>query len=250
MNLSQLNRVAPVVDIDALERADPHHILSWAAEAIDSLAIATSFQSSGLVMLHMLQKIRSDLPVLFLDTGFHFDETIAFKNRIVDMWELNIVDLRGKHGSVRGQNLTYGFELYSRDPNQCCFINKVEPLQRALNDYDGWISGLRRDQSEIRSRTPIIEDQELLSGREVIKIHPLANWTKSDVNSYLAEHEVPTHPLLELGFASIGCAPCTSPTGASETDERAGRWQGFDKTECGIHNLGTSGRSRQNEAEQ
>ncbi|MGH2699816.1 MAG: phosphoadenylyl-sulfate reductase [Actinomycetota bacterium] len=250
MNLAQLNRVAPLVDPDALERSHPHHILDWAARAIDSLAIATSFQSSGLVMLHMLQSIRTDLPVLFLDTGFHFDETIAFKNRIVEMWDLTIVNLRGKHGSVRNQNLAYGFELYRRDPNECCFINKVEPLQRALNEYDGWISGLRRDQSEVRSRTPIVEDQELISGREVIKIHPLANWTKSDVNRYLADHHIPTHPLLELGFTSIGCAPCTSATGAGESDERAGRWQGFDKTECGIHNIGTSARSRQNEAEQ
>jgi phosphoadenosine phosphosulfate reductase len=250
MNIAQLNRLAPIVDLDALENAHPHHILSWAAKSVDRLAIASSFQSSGLVMLHMLQSIRTDLPVLFLDTGFHFDETIAFKNRIVDMWDLNIVDLRGKHGSVRGQNLTYGFELYRRNPDQCCFINKVEPLHRALEEFDGWISGLRRDQSEIRSKTPVVEDQELMSGREVIKIHPLANWTKTDVNRYLAEHDIPTHPLLELGFASIGCAPCTSATGASASDERAGRWQGFDKTECGIHNIGTSGRSRQNEAEQ
>ncbi|MGH2751428.1 MAG: phosphoadenylyl-sulfate reductase [Actinomycetota bacterium] len=250
MNLAQLNRVAPTIDLDAFERAHPHEILAWTAKTVDRLAIATSFQSSGLVMLHMLQSIRRDLPVLFLDTGFHFDETIAFKNRIVDMWDLNIVDLRGKHGSVREQNLTYGFELYRSDPDKCCFINKVEPLQRALEEFDGWISGLRRDQSQLRAGTPIIEDQQLVSGREVLKLHPLANWTKTDVNRYIEEHDIPTHPLLELGFASIGCAPCTSATGASESDERAGRWQGSDKTECGIHNIGKSGRSRQSEAEQ
>jgi len=247
VNIAQLNHV---VDLDALDNAHPHHILSWAAKSVDRLAIASSFQSSGLVMLHMLQSIRADLPVLFLDTGFHFDETIAFKTQVVDMWDLNVVDLSGKHGSVRAQNLKYGFELYRSNPDQCCFINKVEPLQRALEEFDGWISGLRRDQSKIRSKTPVVEDQELLSGREVIKIHPLASWTKTDVNRYLAEHDIPTHPLLELGFASIGCAPCTSETGASGSDERAGRWQGFDKTECGIHSIGTSGGSRQNEAAQ
>ena len=249
MNIAQLNAVAPMVDLDALENAHPHHILSWAASSVERLAIATSFQSSGLVMLHMLQSIRPDLAVLFLDTGFHFDETIAFKNRIVQMWDLNIVHLRGKHGSVQQQNLAYGSELYRRNPDQCCFINKVEPLQRALEEFDGWISGLRRDQSKIRSRTPIAEDQELMSGRDVIKIHPLANWTKADVHRYLAKHDIPTNPLLEQGFASIGCAPCTTSTGAREVDERAGRWQGLDKTECGIHEIGPSGRSRQ-EAEQ
>ena len=249
MNIAQLNAVAPIVDLDALENAHPHHILSWAAKSVERLAIASSFQSSGLVMLHMLQSIRADLPVLFLNTGFHFDETIAFKNRIVEMWDLNIIDLRGKHGSVPQQNLAYGPELYRRNPDQCCFINKVEPLQRALEEFDGWISGLRRDQSKIRSRTPIAEDQELMSGRDVIKIHPLANWTKADVHRYLAKHDIPTNPLLEQGYASIGCAPCTSATGARELDERAGRWQGLDKTECGIHEIGSSGRSRQ-EAEQ
>ena len=249
MNIAQLNSVAPIVDLDALENAHPHHILSWAARSVERLAIASSFQSSGLVMLHMLQSIRADLPVLFLDTGFHFDETIAFKNRIVEMWDLNIVHLRGKHGSVQQQNLAYGSELYRRNPDQCCFINKVEPLQRALEEFDGWISGLRRDQSKIRSRTPIAEDQELMSGRDVIKIHPLANWTKADVHRYLAKHDIPTNPLLEQGFASIGCAPCTTATGAREADERAGRWQGLDKAECGIHEIGSSGRSRR-EAEQ
>lgn len=249
MNIAQLNAAAPIVDLDALENAHPHHILSWAAKTVERLAIATSFQSSGLVMLHMLQSIRADLPVLFLDTGFHFDETIAFKDRIVEMWDLNLVHLRGKHGSVAQQNLAYGSELYRRNPDQCCFINKVEPLQRALEEYDGWISGLRRDQSKIRSRTPIAEDQELMSGRDVIKIHPLANWTKADVRRYLAKHDIPTHPLLEQGFASIGCAPCTSPTASSDPDERAGRWQGMDKTECGIHQIGPSGRSLR-EAEQ
>ena len=240
MNLAQLNEVAPTLDLDALENAHPRRILSWAARSIDRLAIASSFQSSGLVMLHMLQGIRTDLPVLFLETGFHFDETIAFRDQIAEMWDLNIVNLRGRHGSVLKQNLNHGPELYRRNPDQCCFINKVEPLQRALEEFDGWISGLRRDQSKIRSKTPIAEDQELLSGSDVVKIHPLANWTKIDVNRYLAEHDIPTHPLLELGYSSIGCAPCTSVTGTTEPDERAGRWQGFDKTECGIHSIGSA----------
>ena len=238
---------SPDISYELLERAHPREILRWAAESIDRLAVATSFQSSGLVILHLLQSIRPGLPVLFLDTGFHFDETLAFKERIANMWDLNLVELHGEHGTVDGQNQRHGPELFRRDPDKCCFINKVEPLQRALKDYDGWISGLRRDQSPLRSTTPIVEAQMLAAGDEILKIHPLAGWTRDDVEAYQTEFEIPTHPLLEFGYSSIGCWPCTKPTGSSNGDDRSGRWEGFDKTECGIHSFG---RSRESEAEQ
>ena len=203
----------PFVDVDLhyedLEKGDPRDVLKWAAVTIDRLAIATSFQSSGLVLLHMLRDIRPDLPVLFLDTGFHFPETIAFKQKIADMWDLKIVELRGAHGSVEGQDAAHGPELYKRDPDKCCFINKVKPLQDALEEYDGWISGLRRDQSPLRAGTPMVEAQQLPTGNEVMKIHPLAQWTKHVVAAYVKEHDIPTHPLFERGYQSIGCWPCT-----------------------------------------
>lgn len=232
-----------------LETGHPADILTWSAVSIDRLAVATSFQSSGLVILHMLRAIRPDLPVLFLDTGFHFDETLEFKDRIVDMWDLEIVELRGEHGNVATQNKVYGAELYKRNPDKCCAINKVEPLQKALEEYDGWISGLRRDQSPLRAQTPIVEAQLLPTGSEILKIHPLARWSKEDVMSYVAEHEIPTHPLLEQGFASIGCWPCTRAVRDGE-DERAGRWDGLGKTECGIHSFGRPHGPKQTEAEQ
>ena len=241
--------VSPEEHYAQLETGDPRAILTWAAATIDRLAVATSFQSSGLVILHMMRDIRPDVPVLFLDTGFHFDETLAFKDRIAAMFDLNVVDLRGEHGSPERQADIHGPELYRRDPDKCCFINKVQPLMKALDNYEGWISGIRRDQSPMRSATPIVEAQMLPSGEEVMKIHPLAHWTREDVSAYVAAHSIPTNPLLEQGFRSIGCHPCTRAISDTE-DERAGRWDGLAKTECGIHSFGKEHGPRQSEAEQ
>lgn len=249
MSMVERDFVSPEEHYGDLASGDPLAILGWAVSTIDRLAVATSFQSSGLVILHMMRTIKPRVPVLFLDTGFHFDETLQFKDRIAEMWDLNVVVLRGEHGSARRQAEIYGPALYQRDPDKCCFINKVEPLQRALADYDGWISGLRRDQSPLRAATPIVEAQMLPSGDEVMKIHPLAHWTRDDVGAYVAEHGIPTHPLLERGFRSIGCQPCTRAISDDE-EERAGRWDGRAKTECGIHSFGTENGPRQSEAEQ
>ena len=240
--------IAPDLDYEGLDHAEPQDILRWTAASIESLAVATSFQSSGLVILHMLNEVRPGLPVLFLDTGFHFRETHEFKDRIKELLDVNLVELRGEHGSVEGQTAQYGPELYRRDPDKCCHINKVEPLMKVLGDYDGWISGIRREQSPLRAGTPIIEAQMLPSGDEVMKIHPLANWSRDQVFGYLKEHEIPMHPLLEQGFASIGCFPCTRKLKAGE-DERAGRWEGQGKTECGIHTFGKPHEPIRTEAE-
>ena len=228
---------------------DPHTILEWATSTIDRLAVATSFQSSGLVILHMLRDVKPDMPVLFLNTGFHFPETMDFRKKIAEMWDLKLVELRGEHETTQRQAELYGPELYRRDPNKCCSINKVEPLQRALEEYDGWISGLRRDQSPLRADTPVVEAQMLPSGNEVMKIHPLAHWTKQQVADYVTAHDIATHPLFEKGFASIGCWPCTRAISAGE-DERAGRWEGQTKTECGIHMFGRTDGPKETEAEE
>lgn len=229
------------------EASDPREILEWVALNVDHLAVATSFQSSGMVILHLMKQIRPDVPVLFLNTGFHFEETLAFRSRIVEEWQLNLVELRGEHQTPQRQAELYGAGLYRMDPDLCCSINKVWPLQRALEDYDGWISGVRRDQSAQRAGVPLIGKQVLPSGRWVLNIHPLANWTRDDVVAYIDHHDIPTHPLLERGYRSIGCWPCTRPVTADE-DERAGRWSGSDRTECGIHTIG-SGNGRQIAAE-
>ena len=241
--------VDPTLDPSALQDATPDAVLRWATASLDRLTVATSFQSSGLVILHHLRSIKPDIPVLFLDTGFHFEETLEFRHRIAEMWDLKVVDLRGEHGSAERQAEIYGPALYRRDPDTCCAINKVKPLQAALEEFDGWISGLRRDQSPLRSDTPIIEAQLLPSGNEIMKIHPLARWNKSDVAEYTKQHGIPTHPLLEKGYASIGCWPCTRAIRAGEA-ERAGRWEGLGKTECGIHSFGRLHGPQQSEAEQ
>ena len=246
-NLGHPTFATPDVHYAELETADPKVVLTWAASTIDRLALATSFQASGLVILHLLREIRPDVPVLFLETGFHFDETLRFKEQIVEMFDLKLVELRGSHGSRAGQDEEYGPRLFERDPEQCCHINKVAPLQEALEEYDAWISGIRRDQSPIRAATPIVEAQMLPSGNEVLKIHPLAHWTRSDVDGYIQEHDIPTHPLFEQGYRSIGCWPCTRAVIPTE-NERDGRWDGLTKTECGIHTFGR-GRERQSEAE-
>lgn len=241
--------VSPDINLARLATAEPRAVLEWACQSVEHLAVATSFQSSGLVILHLIRDIRPDVPVLFLETGFHFPETLEFRDRIADEWGLHVVNLRGRHGSAEEQERRFGPELYRRDPDRCCAINKVEPLQEALEDLDGWISGVRRDQSPVRAETPVLEAQMLPSGHEVMKIHPLAHWTATDVNDYIARYEIPTHPLLEKGYRSIGCWPCTRPVGDDE-DERDGRWDGFTKTECGIHSFGRGLALQQSEADQ
>jgi len=240
---------SPDVKYSGLSTSEPRTILQFAAETIDRLAVATSFQSSGLVILDLLRGIRPDVPVLFMDTGFHFRETLEFKERIRDLWDLKLVELRGEHGSATTQAEIYGPRLHDRNPDLCCAINKVRPLQNALEEYDGWISGLRRDQSPLRAETPVIEAQLLPSGNEILKVHPLAHWSRDQVSAYIAAHDIPTHPLLERGFASIGCQPCTKAVTSGE-QERAGRWDGLAKTECGIHSFGKPHGPMETEAEQ
>ena len=241
--------VSPDVAYAEIDVDDPRTILKWATSTIDRLAVATSFQSSGLVLLHMMRSIKADVPVLFLNTGFHFKETLAFKDEMTARWDLKLVELVGEHGSAERQAEIHGPELYRRDPERCCSINKVEPLMKALEEYDGWVSGLRRDQSPLRAETPVVEAQLLQSGDEILKIHPLAHWTKAQVANYIKEHDIPTHPLLEMGFASIGCWPCTRTIKDGE-DDRAGRWSGLAKTECGIHLFGKAGGPKETEAEE
>jgi phosphoadenosine phosphosulfate reductase len=216
--------------------AEPYEVLQWACSTLDRLAVASSFQGSGLVILHMTRAIRPEVPVLFLNTGFHFPETLEFRDRIAGMWNLNLVELRGEHETPEGQSRRYGDGLYRMNPDHCCRINKVEPLQKALESYDGWISGVRRDQSPERAAARMVQTQLLPSGKAVAKIHPLAHWTQRDVDSYLSEHGIPTHPLLEQGYTSIGCAPCTKPV--QHGHGREGRWADSSKSECGIHTFG------------
>jgi phosphoadenosine phosphosulfate reductase len=226
-------------DIHALnarfEREPPQEILRWLLEdsGIERVALASAFQADGVCVIHMGTRIRPDVPILFLETGFHFRETLDFKRELTERLGLNVMDLRGEH-TPESQARELGPRLYERDPERCCEINKVIPFTRALHDYDAWVTALRRDSSPSRANTPILEQYDLDPGRPILKVNPTATWTRRDAHTYLREHDLPRNPLYDLGYAQIGCAPCTRMLFPGE-DERAGRWAGAAKVECGIH---------------
>src|SRR5262245_47309020 len=208
---------------------DARRLIRWAHGLLgDRLMMTTSFQKSGMVILHLVRDVAPDLPVYFLDTGFHFTETLEFAERIRREWQVNVIRqrpalsgdaFRARHGN-----------LYERDPDLCCHLNKVEPQRELLERYQGWITGVRRDQAATREAA---ETLEILEGAK-LKVQPLAHWTRERVEAYLRKHDIPLHPLFARGYPSIGCAPCTRPC-ADAGNERAGRWAGTGKTECGLH---------------
>jgi phosphoadenosine phosphosulfate reductase len=211
--------------VNTLRADDPAAVLSWAVRTFPGkVALTVSFGGGGLVLAHLISRIDPSVPVLFLNTGFLFPETLEFKDRFVRTYGLNLVELRP---------VTDPGPLYQTDPDRCCQIRKVAPLDRALAGFDVWISAVRRDQSRDRAAVEPIEYHER-DGQPLLKIFPLASWSRADVDRYLAEHGVPHHPLLDQGYASVGCWPCTRPTAPGEA-ERAGRWSGSMKTECGLH---------------
>jgi len=209
----------------ALRGAEPETILTWVVTAFPGKAALTvSFGGGGVVLAHLISRIDRAVPVMFLDTGFHFPETYALKQRFREQYGLNLVELRP---------LTDPGPLYRTDPDRCCWIRKVQPLERALAAFDAWISAVRQDQSATRSTTELLEYHEI-AGRPILKVFPLARWSRADVWRYIRENGIPYHPLLDQGYTSIGCWPCTRPTAPGEP-ERAGRWSGTGKTECGLH---------------
>jgi phosphoadenosine phosphosulfate reductase len=216
------------------ERAAPHEVVRWALEesGLERIAIASAFQAEGTCVMHMATQIRPSVPIMFLETGFHFAETLAFKTRLTEQLGLNVIDLVGRY-SVKEQAAELGPRLYERDPGRCCDINKVQPMLEALRELDAWVTAFRRDSSPTRATSPILDRYELEPGRWIVKINPVAVWTRRDTWAYLAQHDLPHNPLYDLGYASIGCAPCTRMQFAGEP-ERAGRWAGLSKWECGI----------------
>ena len=208
-----------------LSGADPAATLAWAVETFPGkVALTVSFGGGGVVLAHLLSRIDRSVPVLFLDTRFHFRETYEFKRRFARRYGLNLLELTP---------LTDPGPLYKTDPDRCCFIRKVEPLERAIVAFDAWISAVRQDQSDSRRATELLEYHEV-RGRPLVKVFPLARWSRAEVWRYIRENGVPYHPLLDQGYSSIGCWPCTRPTAPGEA-ERAGRWSGSGKTECGLH---------------
>jgi phosphoadenosine phosphosulfate reductase len=214
------------------EQATAEELLGFAFERFPKIVISTAFGPEGCALLAMAVALKPDVQVFTIDTDFLFPESIALRQRFLDKYRINLQVLKGTV-TLEEQNRRYGLKLYERDTDQCCGLRKVEPTERALKGVDAWIAGLRRDQSKTRAEIDAIEQYERAGEPPLIKVNPLRRWTRKDTWDYLLRHEVPYNPLLDQGYTSIGCWPCTRPVKAGE-DERSGRW-GSEKAECGIH---------------
>lgn len=210
--------------------------LQWTWDTFGPRAqIGTSYQGSGLVIIHHARKLGLDFPVFTIDTGLLFPETYELKERLQDFFGIRIESLTPAQ-TVDEQKETYGGNLWETNPDTCCTMRKVLPLQQKLAKIDVWITGLRRSQgTETRAKTGILELYEFdkLRGNHILKLNPMANWSREAVWEYIRENKIPYNPLHDRGYRTIGCWTCTKAAGGE--GERAGRWEGFDKTECGIH---------------
>jgi len=217
----------PDLDFEAMSAED---ILRWAySEYGQRLCLTCSWQKQSSVLVHMVSELGLPLDVIELDTQLFFRETYQTRDALVERYGLNLTSPHVL--TVAEQHREAGPNLWERDPDRCCHLRKVEPLLSALEPYDAWISGIRRDQSPSRATTPKLQWSARYG---VWKVHPLADWDEKRVWAYIHVNEIPFNPLHETGYRSIGCIPCTRPT-APEEEERAGRWAGSDKLECGIH---------------
>jgi phosphoadenosine phosphosulfate reductase len=217
----------PELDYEAMTAEE---LLRFAyGELGERMCLTCSWQKQSSVLVHMISELGLEIPVVELDTELFFRETYETRDRLVERYGLTLV--RPEVLSVAEQHRREGGNLWERDPDRCCHIRKVEPLERALAPYDGWVSGIRREQALTRADAQKLEWSERY---EVWKINPLVDWDAKRIQAYIAVNEIPYNPLHDLGYPSIGCIPCTRPVERGE-DERAGRWAGADKIECGIH---------------
>ncbi|MDA9101289.1 phosphoadenylyl-sulfate reductase [Omnitrophica bacterium] len=224
MDLENLNQ--------EFEGEKPEQIIRWAVSQFSGrLTMTSSFGPESGVLLHMVSCIQPQIPVLFLETGYHFKETLDYKRQLIELFGLkNVRGLKARPEQKEQLLNDYQGIPYEKNPDLCCRYNKVEPLQAALKDYGAWMSGIRRYQTDFRKSIRIVEAVD----DGLYKISPLANFTSRDAWWYLKENKIPQHPLYEKGYLSIGCWPCTRPVQQGD-DERTGRWAGKSKKECGIH---------------
>ena len=216
---------------NSLESKSPQAILRWAvAEFYPRLTMATAFGAEGCCIIHMLADIEPDVRIFNLDTGYQFQETLDLRERIKERYGIEVEYIRPEM-SVAEYEEEHGGPLYNIRPDQCCHDRKVLPLRRAVEGYDAWISSIRGDQTAHRAAARVVQWDPKFS---LVKINPLLGWTKKDVWSFITEHDVPYNPLHDQNYPSIGCRPCTRPITEGE-DERAGRWAGTFKKECGLH---------------
>ncbi len=213
-----------------LESLPAEEVIRWAVEEFgDRLCLTCSWQKQSSVLVHMVSELGLDVDVVELDTHLFFRESYETRDRLVERYGLELI--RPDVLTVAEQHAVEGPNLWETDPDRCCHVRKVEPLIDALAPYDAWISGIRRDQSPSRAETLKVVRSDRY---DVWKLHPLADWDEKRVWRYIVANEIPYNPLHDAGYRSIGCIPCTRPTRPDE-EERAGRWAGSDKLECGIH---------------
>jgi phosphoadenosine phosphosulfate reductase len=212
-----------------LEGKSAQEIAAWVASAFGSdVIVAASMQD--VILPHLFAQVIPNVEVLFLETGYHFPETLLTRDLAARALPITVVSaLPGQ--SVAEQDAEYGKNLHDRDPNLCCFLRKVEPLARSLEGRAAWVTGVRRSEGPTRANAPIVSWDD---AHDLVKINPLVAWSDEEVEAYQVEHDLPRNPLVAQGYPSIGCAPCTRRVAPGE-DARAGRWSGKDKTECGIH---------------
>lgn len=193
-----------------------------------SFFASSSFQTHSLPMLHILSKIAPDMGVYFIQTGFHFSETLKFRDHIAKAFQINVLNLESSVPKIQQRNSRGNF-YFTSDPDYCCYLNKTQPMEPLLQRFDVWINGVRADQNSNRKRLNTIEN----TPQGGLRYHPMLDWSKSEIWQYIALYNLPRHPLDEKGYSSIGCEPCTSAP--SLDNERDGRWLGQRKTECGLH---------------
>lgn len=223
-----LKKIAEEASI-RLADASTDDVLAWVSKEFGHhTAVACSMADA--VLPHVVAKHIPWVDTLFLDTGYHFAETMGTRDAVEASMQLTIIDVKPKL-SVAEQDAKYGPRLYERDPGLCCQMRKVEPLTQRLKKYEVWITGVRREEAVTRANTPLVAWDEK---NGLVKVNPLAAWSTTDLNDYATDHDVIMNPLLEDGYPSIGCAPCTRRVAPGE-DPRAGRWSGSNKVECGLH---------------
>ncbi|MGN7471342.1 phosphoadenylyl-sulfate reductase [Brevibacillus sp. SAFN-007a] len=214
-----------------MEAKSPQDVLVLAVEHFaGSLVLASSFGAEDVVLIDMLHKLAPTIPVFYLDTNKHFPETYETRDKLQERYQTKFIQVLPEM-TLAEQEKSHGDKLWETDPNLCCQIRKVEPLTRVLSGYDAWITGIRRDQAPTRANAKKVEWDDKF---KLVKFNPLADWTMDQVWAYIHANDVPYNPLHDRHYPSIGCQVCTEPVQPGQ-DPRAGRWAGFDKTECGLH---------------
>jgi phosphoadenosine phosphosulfate reductase len=224
---------------DELDGANATELLRWTEETFGGIngprgwatcnyVVASNMQDA--VLVDLAAKVRPGVPVIFLDTGYHFVETIGTRDAVESVYDVRVLNATPEH-TVAEQDELLGKDLFARDPGECCRLRKVVPLGKTLRGYSAWVTGLRRVEAPTRANSPLISFDEAF---KLVKINPLAAWTDDEIQDYITEHDVLVNPLVHEGYPSIGCAPCTAKP-VEGADPRSGRWQGLAKTECGLH---------------